>query len=208
MSLPRAVVVLVEGPSDVAAVATLLARSGLASGVEVRSMDGVTNIRAALDVVLAADPPPRVLGLCDEGEVDVVRRAVHDAGVPLASVDDLAAVGFHTCRRDLEDELVRAVGADEVVVLLDQLGLATSFALFRGQPAWRGRDLRASLVRFAGAGSGRKERLAGLLAAALPLDALPEPLAQLLTQVEQARVDEHGPSLGVFAEGVAPAPGG
>ena len=107
-----------------------------------------------------------------------------------------------------KDELVRAVGADEVVALLDQLGLASSFALFRRQPAWRGRDLRASLVRFAGAGSGRKERLAGLLAAALPLDALPEPLAQLLTQVEQARVDEHGPSLGVFAEGVAPAPGG
>ena len=43
-------------------------------------MGGVTNIRAALTAVLAQQPTPRVLGLCDEGEVDVVVRAVSAAG--------------------------------------------------------------------------------------------------------------------------------
>ncbi len=198
MGSTRGVVVLVEGPSDVAALEAVLTRAGLTSGVEVRSMAGVTNIRTALAAVLSQQPTPRVLGLCDEGEVDVVLRAVRTAGVPVHTSADLSAVGFHTCRGDLEDELIRAVGAADAVGLLRALGLDASFERFQRQPAWRGRDLGTSLARFAGAGSGRKVRLARALAQALPPERLPDPIAALVAQVGAATSDAAGPALGVF----------
>ncbi|WP_377641968.1 hypothetical protein [Oryzobacter terrae] len=199
MGATRGVVVLVEGPSDVAAVEAVLDSAGLTEGVEVRSMGGVTNIRTALATVLGERPAPRVLGLCDEGEVDVVLRAVRAAGAPVVSAADLPDLGFHACRGDLEDELIRAVGAAEAVALLGGLGLEASFERFRRQPAWRGRDLGASLARFAGAGSGRKVRVGRALARSLPLERLPEPLARLVAQVAAARDDTTGPSLGTVA---------
>lgn len=198
MGTTRGVVVLVEGPSDVAALEAVISRAGLPRGVEVRSMGGVTNIRTALAAVLAHEASPRVLGLCDEGEVDVVLRAVRAAGAPVSTAADLPSVGFHTCRGDLEDELIRAVGASEAVGLLRELGLEASFERFRRQPAWRGRDLGASLARFAGAGSGRKVRLGRALAQALPPHRLPAPIAALLVQVGVATLDTSGPALGTF----------
>ena len=198
MGAARGVVVLVEGPSDVAALEAVLASAGLTRGVEVRSMAGVTNIRTALAAVLAQEPTPRVLGLCDEGEVDVVLRAVRAAGIPVETPADLSAVGFHACRGDLEDELIGAVGAAEAAGLLRGLGLEASFERFRRQPAWRGRDLGASLARFAGAGSGRKVRIARALAQALPPEGLPAPIAALVAQVGTATSDAAGPALGVF----------
>lgn len=198
MGAARDVVVLVEGPSDVAALEAVLASAGLTRGVEVRSMAGVTKIRTALAAALAQEPTPRVLGLCDEGEVDVVLRAVRAAGLPVENPADLSAVGFHTCRGDLEDELIGAVGAAEAVGLLRGLGLEASFERFRRQPAWRGRDLGASLARFAGAGSGRKVRIARALAQALPPEGLPAPIAALVAQVGAATNDAAGPDFGVF----------
>lgn len=180
MSTLRDVVVLAEGPSDVAAIGVVLDRAGLTDGISVVAMGGATNIRTALAAAVAREPAPRVLGLCDEGEADYLVRAITDAGAPVDAPAGLAELGFHTCRRDLEDELVRALGPEAVVDVLEGLGLAASFDRFRHQPAWRGRDLAASLVRFAGAGSGRKERLARAVAAELALDRLPAPLVGLL----------------------------
>ncbi|WP_392542389.1 hypothetical protein [Oryzobacter telluris] len=198
MEVGRAVVVVVEGPSDVAVLEVLLRRRGQTSGVEVHGMGGVTNIRRALTRLLATSPAPRVLGLCDEGEAEVVVRAVAASGVDVRSVDDLPALGFHTCRADLEDELVRTLGPTTVLGVLDDLGLGAAFDRFRHEPAWRGRDLHESLVRFAGVASGRKVLFARALAEALDPDTPPDPLALLLEQVAAAVTDLESPPVGPF----------
>jgi hypothetical protein len=181
------VIVLVEGASDRAALTVLARRRQLLAGVEIRAMGGATNVRRHLGELLSDAVPRHVLGLTDEPEEPFFVRALAAAGVPITSVDDLAAHGFHTCRRDLEDELIRAVGTERVRAVLDDLDLGQTFERFCRQQAWRGRPTHEQLHRFAGTVSGRKTVFAEGLAAALADDAVPEPLRHLLDDVERAR---------------------
>lgn len=183
---PR-VVVLLEGQSDVAAVRTLAVARGLAvTGVELVDMGGVTNVRRHLDGLLGQRRPPRVLGMCDASEERFVRRALTAHGVSAPDTTTLGSLGFHVCDRDLEDELIRALGAETVLGVLDELGLGDRFVTLQQQPAWRGRPLPAQLRRFAGVASGRKSLFAAALAAALPPHQAPPPLAALLDQMAAA----------------------
>ncbi|HSF97448.1 MAG TPA: hypothetical protein VLA55_02045 [Ornithinibacter sp.] len=184
---PASVVVLVEGASDRAALTVLAERRQLLAGIEVRAMGGATNVRRHLGELLSDAVPRRVLGLTDEPEEPFFVRALAAAGVPITSVDDLAAHGFHTCRRDLEDELIRALGADRVRAVLHDLDLGQTFERFCRQRAWRGRPTHEQLHRFAGTVSGRKSVFARGLAAALDDDAVPEPLRHLLDDIARAR---------------------
>jgi hypothetical protein len=173
-------VVLLEGRSDVAAVRALAAASGLSSGAqryELVDMGGVTNIRRQLAAIGARPVPVRVVGMCDAGEARVVARAL---GLDGEDDEALAARGFSVCHADLEDELIRAMGAERVLGVLQRLGLAARFATFQNQPAWRGRPLPEQLHRFAGIASGRKAVLAGALAGGLAPDEVPAPLRRLV----------------------------
>jgi len=185
---PR-VVVLLEGQSDVAAVRTLATARGLddaAARLELVDMRGVTNVRRHLDGLLRHRDPPRVLGMCDANEAGFFRRALTAHGLTVPDTKAMGAVGFHVCDCDLEDELIRALGADQVLAVLDGLELRERFATLQQQPAWRGRPLQAQLRRFAGVAAGRKALLGAALAAALPPRQVPRPLATLLDQVELA----------------------
>ena len=162
----RAVVVLVEGASD-AAVVELLA-DGIGPGLEVVAMGGVTNTAHHVRRLADRRPTPSVLGLCDHGE----RRFLERVRPPLD--------GIFVCDRDLETELIRAVGADEVLEVLAGLGELDRFRTFQGQPEWRGREVDDQLHRFAGTRSGRKATLARALAARLGPGDVPAPLADLL----------------------------
>ena len=110
------------------------------------------------------------------------------SGVPSAAgpdptfVDDavLEALGCFGCDRDLEDEVIRAAGADTVLATLEARGELALFRVFQGQPAQRGRPVEAQLHRFAGTAAGRKARFAADVVAALPPDRIPPPLARLL----------------------------
>ena len=184
---PASVVVLVEGASDRAALDVLVRRRHLGAGIEIRAMGGATNVRRDLADLLSDAVPRHVLGLTDEAEAPFFLRALSAVGVPITSVDDLAAHGFHTCRRDLEDELIRALGTDRVRAVLDDLDLGQSFDRFCRQQAWQGRPAHEQLHRFAGTVSGRKSVFAEGLAAALADDEVPEPLRHLLDDVERAR---------------------
>lgn len=184
---PARVVVLLEGQSDVAALRALTTARGLeGSWLELVDMGGVTNVRHHLDRLLRHRRAPRVLGLCDVSEARFVRRALLAHGVAADGTAEMRTIGFHVCDRDLEDELIRALGADQVLTLLDELRLGARFATLQQQPAWRGRPLPAQLRRFAGVASGRKTLLAGAMAAALRPAQVPPPLAALLDQVELA----------------------
>ena len=93
----------------------------------------------------------------------------------------MAALGFHTCVDDLEDELLRAVGADRVQEILGSAGDLRSFRTLQRQNEWRDRPVHAQLRRFVAAGARRKHRYAWLLTqAAADLDRSPAPLVGVL----------------------------
>ncbi|EAP97532.1 hypothetical protein JNB_18718 [Janibacter sp. HTCC2649] len=193
-----AIWVLLEGTSDVAAVRALRARRGVEPDAErcvLVDMGGATNIRRHLVAAAETEPRPRVIGLCDEKEapyfvraLTAYRKVVHgpEGPTPAAdvSVSTLPDFGFQICHRDLEDELMRALGVDATLAVLADLELDATFAAFTRQLAWQGRPVLDQLRRFVGTTSGRKELLGGALAAALDESATPAPLAALLDSME------------------------
>ena len=94
--------------------------------------------------------------------------------------EGLADSGFHCCDRDLEDELIRALGVARMSAVVEAQGELDSFRVLQQQPAQRGRRTEDHLHRFLGAGSGRKVRYGRLLVQALADDEVPAPLARLL----------------------------
>jgi hypothetical protein len=183
------VVVLVEGRSDVAAVAVLCTARGLSptdGGFALVDMGGVTNVGHHLTRLRTVPGGPRVLGLCDAPEERFVVRALRREGLEVDSRDDLARAGFVVCDRDLEDELIRALGPDRVERVVERLGQLEQLRAFQRQPQWRGRDVHDQLRRFAGTASGRKELFARGLAEELTPDETPPPLARLLDTLGEA----------------------
>jgi hypothetical protein len=171
-------IVLVEGMSDQSALTTLAARQGRdldREDVFVVPMGGATNIGHFLDLFGPAGFGVRLAGLCDQGEESDFRRALDRAG--------LEWPGFFVCVADLEDELIRALGAAAVEELIEAAGEFGPFRTFTRQPFQRNRSRPQQLRRFMGTRSGRKLRYAHLLASALDLTRVPEPLDGLLAAV-------------------------
>lgn len=176
-------VVLVEGVSDqlaLEAAALRLGRDLMAEGVVVVPAGGVGGI-AALAARFAG---LRLAGLCDAAEVTWVCRALVKAGVGIA-VDQagLARLGFFVCDRDLEDELIRAVGADGVAALLTEDGDVTAFRTLQRQRAWQDAPLHDQVRRFLGVGAGRKRHYAQRFVQSVALERMPEPLRAVLHHV-------------------------
>ncbi len=160
--------VLVEGESDRVAVETLAERLGrdlAAEGVCVVPMGGAMSIRRYLWL---GDLGLRLAGLCDAREEPYFRRGLE---------------AVYVCVADLEDELIRALGAPSVERVVDALGDLRRLRLFQRQPAQQGRPVERQLRRFLGTTSGRKARYAGSLVRALDLNRVPRPLERLLTEL-------------------------
>jgi hypothetical protein len=180
-------VVLVEGISDRLAVEALAARRGRkldAEGTSVVSMGGAHNIAGFLDRLGPQGFGVRLAGLCDAGEEGDIRRALERAGLgSTLTRDDMERLGFYVCDADLEDELIRALGAASVEAIADAQGDLGSFRTLQKQPAWRGRATEEQLRRFMGSGGSRKIRYARLLVEALDLSRVPRPLDLLLAHL-------------------------
>ena len=180
-------VVLVEGISDRLAVAALAERRGRdlgAEGVSVVPIGGAQAIGSFLDRFGPRGLDLRLAGLCDAAEERHFQRALERAGLGsnLARAD-LEALGFFVCVADLEDELIRSLGAAAVEDVLAAQGDLESFRTFQKQPAWRVRTTEEQLRRFLGTHSGRKIQSAALLVDALDLTRVPRPLDRLLAHV-------------------------
>ncbi|MET9424586.1 TOPRIM nucleotidyl transferase/hydrolase domain-containing protein [Streptomyces sp. NPDC006540] len=180
-------IVLVEGSSDQVALDALATRHGRdlgAEGVAVVPLGGATNIGRFLDV---CGPPGLGLplaGLCDIGEERHFRRHLERVGLGSGLTHaGLETLGFHICVADLEDELIRALGADGVQQVIEDQGEMRPFHTFQGQPAQRERPVEHQLRRFMGTHSGRKALYAQALIAHLDLERVPRPLERLLTHV-------------------------
>jgi hypothetical protein len=171
-------VVLLEGPSDVAAVGALAASRGrdlAAEGVCVLSMGGAMSVGRFAPLLGPPGLGLRLTGLCDEAE-----RPYYARGWERASA---AQQGFFVCAADLEDELIRALGVTRVRELVRAEGDLRALQTFLRQPAQRGRASQQQLRRFLGTKKGRKIRYGRVLVEALDPDRVPAPLDSLLTSL-------------------------
>ncbi|GAA1510962.1 hypothetical protein GCM10009730_14320 [Streptomyces albidochromogenes] len=174
--LPVRAVVLLEGPSDAAAVDALAASRGrdlAAEGVCVLPMGGAMSVGRFARLLGPLGLGLRLTGLCDEAERRYYARALDRAG---------AARGrFFVCAADLEDELIRALGVARVRELVREEGDLRALETFLRQPAQQGRAPQQQLRRFLGTKKGRKIRYGRVLVEALDPDSTPAPLDDLLT---------------------------
>jgi OLD-like protein len=176
--------VLVEGLSDRAALETLARRRGRdlgAEGISVVPIGGAQAIGRFLNLFGPQGLDVRLGGLCDAGEEGDFRRALERGGLGsgLTRVD-MERLGFYVCVADLEDELIRALGAASVEQVVDAQKELGSFRTLQKQPEWRGRPTEEQLRRFMGSGGSRKIRYARLLVEALDPGQVPRPLDLLL----------------------------
>jgi hypothetical protein len=95
----------------------------------------------------------------------------------------MESLGYYVCVEDLEDELIRSLGAGSVERVVDAQGELGPFRTFQKQPAQQGRTIEAQLRRFMGTRAGRKMKYARLLVDALDLAHVPRPLDRVLAHV-------------------------
>ncbi|MFJ7043820.1 hypothetical protein CTU88_01385 [Streptomyces sp. JV178] len=167
-------VVLLEGPSDVAAVDALAARRGrdlAAEGVCVLPMGGAMSVGRFAGLLGPSGLGLRLTGLCDERERDYYARGWERAGA--------APEGYFVCAADLEDELIRALGTTRVQELVRAEGDLRPLQTFLRQPAQQGRPAEQQLRRFFGTKKGRKIQYGRVLVEALAPDRVPAPLDEL-----------------------------
>jgi hypothetical protein len=184
---PPAAVVLVEGSSDQAALEAIAERRGrdlAAEGISVVSMGGARSIGGFLDRFGPRGLDVRLAGLCDLREEGEFRRGLERAGLGSnLGRAEMEALGFYVCVVDLEDELIRSLGAVAVERVVETQGELASFRTLQRQPAQRGRSAEEQLRRFLGTRSGRKLLYARLLVGALDLADVPRPLDRVLAHV-------------------------
>jgi hypothetical protein len=176
-------VVFVEGLSDQVALATLAKRHGRNLDVErvkIVPIGGAQALTRFLDRI----GDVRVAGLCDAAEERSYTRALERGGFGSdLTRAEMETLGFYVCDADLEDELIRSLGAEGVLEVVDRHGDLGPFRTLQKQPAWRGRPVELQLRRFMGSGGRRKIRYARFLVEALDLNRVPRPLDRVLAHV-------------------------
>ncbi|MFE3583798.1 TOPRIM nucleotidyl transferase/hydrolase domain-containing protein [Streptomyces vinaceus] len=170
--------VLLEGLSDLAAVEALAERRGrdlTAEGVCVVSMGGAMNVGRYAGLLGPPGLGLRLKGLCDARERPYFERGLERAGAEAGS--------FFVCAADLEDELIRALGAAAVEEIIRAEGDLRAWQTFLRQPAQEGRPREQQLRRFLGTKKGRKIRYGRLLVESLGPGRVPAPLGELLASL-------------------------
>ena len=181
--------ILVEGWSDQAAVEAWAGNCEMDladNGIVVLPVGGITNMGKFVSALKVPGLAVKVAGLYDASEEFQTLRCLERAGVGTKLTRESAeASGFFSCVNDLEDELIRALGASAVEDLLEAQDELRSFRRFQRQPAQLGRDTHSQLKRFMGTRAGRKIRYGSLLVAALAPQRVPLPLRRVLSYAAQ-----------------------
>ena len=154
----------------------------------------MTNYSRALSTFTLAHPHAGFCGLYDVADERYVRRALSSVGAPINDDTSLESFGFFACVADLEDELIRALGAEAVERVIEEQGELASLRRFQAMPQHRGTPVQQQLRRFLGTRATRKIRSAQRLVEALTVDQLPPPLARLAARLREAA--SHAPPEG------------
>jgi hypothetical protein len=180
-------IVIVEGASDKVALQALASRYGRdleAEGIEIVPIGGAHAIGNFLRLSADLTPAVRLAGLCDSGEEPNFRRALERAGLGTSLTRAaMERLGFYVCVADLEDELIRSLGAASALEVVEKLGQLRSLRRFQMEPAQQGRTFERQLRRFIGTHTGRKALYARAMVEALDLARVPRPLAGVLASV-------------------------
>jgi hypothetical protein len=161
MDSSGAVVIAVEGFSDrivLERISRRLGRDLVAEGIRIEAIGGAHAIRRFV-AELGSDVAVR--GLCDENEEHLFRRVLEDVFV---------------CVPDLEGELIRALGVDRMLEIVDR----DAFATMQRQPGQRGRPIELQLHRWLRSSSSRYHRYLPVVADALEPNRVPAPLLGVL----------------------------
>jgi hypothetical protein len=182
--MPTRAVILVEGTSDQLALEALAERRGRnlgAEGVAIVPMGGAQAIARFLNRFGPRGENLELAGLCDAAEERDFKRGLERAGLASdLTRAGMEQLGFYVCVEDLEDELVRSVGAEDVERVIASEGELASFRTFQKQPAKRELPYEEQLWRFMW---NRKQRYATLLVQTVDLDRVPRPLDGVLAHV-------------------------
>ena len=176
-----------KGSSDQRALEALARRRGRSlddEGVSVVPIGGAQAIGRFLERFGPRGLAAELAGLCDAGEESDFRRGLEQAGLGSdLTRAEMEPLGFYVCVVDLEDELIRALGAPAVERIVAGRGELRSLRTLQKQPEWRARASEEQLRRFLGSGASRKIEYAPLLVDALDLDRVPRPLDRVLAHV-------------------------
>ncbi len=153
--------IAVEGFSDrivLERISRRLGRDLVAEGIRIEAIGGAHAIRRFV-AELGSDVAVR--GLCDENEEHLFRRVLEDVFV---------------CVPDLEGEMIRALGVDRMLEIVDR----DAFATMQRQPGQRGRPIELQLHRWLRSSSSRYHRYLPVVADALEPNRVPAPLLGVL----------------------------
>jgi streptomycin 3"-adenylyltransferase len=180
-------VVLVEGTSDQRALEALARRRGRdldGERISILPIGGAKNIGSFLTVFGPQGFDVELAGLCDAAEEGDFKRGLERAGLGSnLTRADMESLGFYVCVADLEEELIRSLGAASVEQIIDAQGELGSFRTFQKQPAQQGKTIEEQLRRFMGTRGGRKIEYAPVLVDALDLTNMPRPLDGVLAHI-------------------------
>lgn len=157
-------IVIVEGESDRVAIEVFARRLHLEPPTVI-AIGGAHAIARVAPEIREEFPDDELIGLVDAGEQYAFEGVI---------------ARIFVCDQDLEDELIRALGVDGVLHVIDAQGELGSFRTLQKQPAQRDRSEIDQLRRFLHGRSGNKARYAALFAEAIPISRIPEPLKNVL----------------------------
>lgn len=176
-------VILVEGLSDQYALEVLADRRGRnidAEGISIVPIGGATAITTYIDLFGPNGFDLALAGLCDVAEEGTFRNALKKAGYTIHNRNDMEQLGFFVCVADLEDELLRALGAQEVLQIVTREGDLGDFQRLQLQLTHKGAALDDQIRAFI---RKRKLEYAPLLVDALDLTKVPAALDGVLRSV-------------------------
>jgi len=176
-------VIFVEGFSDLLALRTFaetLSVSLDSAGVSVISLEGADSLKHYLALMGPNGLGLEVSGLCDLDHEEAWIARLQDVGINVTDRASLNAAGFEVSNPDLEAELLSGLSEQEVTAVIAADGAERSFERFAQQPNNVGQataDLQLAFVK------KDKIRWAPLLAASIPANVVPAPIAALLARV-------------------------
>jgi ABC-type lipoprotein export system ATPase subunit len=176
-------VIFVEGITDyqaVRVVATTLGYDLDAMGVAVVALDGAASLTTFLQIMGPQGLDLSIGGICDADYENEWCEYLTAAGLPAGTRQDLNRLGFFVSDRDLEDELVTALGTTAAQMVFANDDASARFQRYANQPAHRDKTLHEQIRGFA---QTRKAYWTPRLAAAVTAANVPSSVKEALDRV-------------------------